>query len=137
MLNIFTVFLSLLVFIFTLSEIIIFNEEIFLAACFITFVFVGYAHFNNLFTSAFQNRSDTFGFDLLSSFSWHFRILYQNSKYNQLSNYLVKISEDFATAKPFQLFFWVVFWGRYLGTAPIKNLTKIFLAEFKICAGCR
>jgi len=95
MFNTYTAFLALFFFFFSFFEIIIFNEEIFLAICFIIFVFACYAFFNAAFSTFFQERSNGFGRDIFFSFNWHFRVLYLNLLDNLHCNYLPKINNDF------------------------------------------
>jgi hypothetical protein len=95
MLNIFTLILVSFVFFFSLFEIIIFNEEIFLAVCFVAFLFVGYANFNRRISFSFENRTKIFALDLFFSLYCDFFVLYYNSQENLLFNYLVKIDTDF------------------------------------------
>jgi hypothetical protein len=122
MLNIFTVVLLLFVFFCSLFEIIVFNEEIFLAVCFVAFTFVCYARFNNFFSSAFQSRSKNFGLGLLFSLYCDFFVFHFNSQENLLFSYLLKIDNDFLLLD--------------INNQASKILNKIFAFDFFIsCAG--
>lgn len=92
MLNISTALFTILILSFSFLEVIVFNEEVFLAACFIIFLFVGYSHSSILLSSILFERSKTFGLGLFSSFILHFDISYKNFQDNLFSNYMPKIS---------------------------------------------
>ena len=76
-------------------EVLIFNDEIFLAICFLAFIFTSYFHFSALFSSAFQKRSRAAGLNLFSCLVPHFNILYCSSLNNILSNFIPQADRHF------------------------------------------
>ena len=68
-------------------EVLIFNDEIFLAVCFLAFIFTEYFQLSEFFSDAFQKRSKDAGLNLFSSLVPHFNVLYGTFLNNTLSNF--------------------------------------------------
>jgi hypothetical protein len=68
----FTVALAFLILVASFSELIVFNEEVLLALCFIGFIFFAYSYLNQTVFDIFQDRADKFEADLLSAFKGKF-----------------------------------------------------------------
>jgi hypothetical protein len=95
-------------------EIIVFNEEVLLALCFIAFVFFAYGYLNKTVFEMFEDRASKFETDLLFAFKTKYSQIVSHSKSllfskNELpSNLLVfeilavksiSVSEEFTKAK--------------------------------------
>ena len=50
------------------TEVIVFNEEVLLALCFVFFVFCAYSYLNESVTEAFESRATKFESDILAAF---------------------------------------------------------------------
>ena len=55
--NFLTIILALIILIFSFTEILVFNEEVLLALCFIAFVFFAYSKLNNTISSFFKDNA--------------------------------------------------------------------------------
>jgi hypothetical protein len=62
------IILSIVIIIFSFLEVIVFDEEVLLAMCFVCFVFFAYSYLNNTIYSLFEDRSMKIEQDLLLSF---------------------------------------------------------------------
>ena len=60
--------LSIVILILSLLEVIVFDEEVLLALCFVCFVFFAYGYLNNSIYSLFEERASKIESDLLLSF---------------------------------------------------------------------
>lgn len=70
--NLFLVALAFLTLVFSFLEIIVFNEEVLLALCFIAFVFFAYSSLNATVFDIFDDRAKKFEADLLLAFETKF-----------------------------------------------------------------
>ena len=71
-------------------EVFIFNDEVFLAVCFLAFIFATYFHLGTFFSCTFQNRSRAIGLNLFYCLVPHFNVLYYSYSNNILSNYTLQ-----------------------------------------------
>jgi hypothetical protein len=58
------------------SELLIFNEEVLLALCFISFVFFAYSYLNETIAAIFADRANKFETDIIAAFE---------AKYNSIT----------------------------------------------------
>jgi hypothetical protein len=72
--HILIIVLALLILISSFLEIIVFNEEVLLALCFIAFVFFAYTYLNNTFFAIFEDHANKIETDLLLAFKTKFDV---------------------------------------------------------------
>ena len=79
-------------FILSLSffEVFIFNDEAFLAICFLAFIFATYFQLSTFFSYTFKERSRAIGLNLFYCLVPHFNVLYYSYLNNILSNYTLQ-----------------------------------------------
>jgi hypothetical protein len=70
--NIFTFVLALLILLASFFEFIVFNDEVLLTLCFVSFVFFAYSTLNKTFFDLFEDRANKFEADLLLAFMARF-----------------------------------------------------------------
>lgn len=66
------IILSLLIIVLSILEIIVFDEEVLLAFCFISFIFFAYSYLNQTVTSIFEDRANKFETDLLVALQYKY-----------------------------------------------------------------
>ena len=65
------------------SELLIFNEEVLLALCFVSFVFFAYSYLNETIAAIFADRANKFETDIIAAFE---------AKYNAITLYASNLS---------------------------------------------
>jgi hypothetical protein len=68
----------------------IFNDEAFLAICFLAFIFATYFQLGTFFSCTFKKRSTAIGLNLFYCLVPHFNVLYYSYVNNILSNYIIQ-----------------------------------------------
>ena len=71
-------------------EVFIFNDEVFLAICFLAFIFATYFQLGTFFSCTFKKRSVAIGLNLFYCLVPHFNVLYYNYVNNIFSNYIIQ-----------------------------------------------
>lgn len=75
--------LSIAILIASFLELIIFNEEVLLALCFVSFVFFAYSYLNETVASIFSDRASKFEADIITAFE---------AKYVSITSYANELS---------------------------------------------
>ena len=87
--------LPLLLLIGSFTEIIVFNEEVLLALCFVFFVFCAYSYLSDTVSEAFESRAAKFESDILAAFQ---------SKYISIESFSSELLESKAILTGFTLY---------------------------------
>jgi hypothetical protein len=93
----FTFFLAFLISLFSIFETLVFNDEVFLALCFITFLFFVYNFLNGLFFNIFQDRSKKFQADLFLSSKSAFSLLFRDAQQTIFEKHSWKVANTLFT----------------------------------------
>lgn len=70
--SVYVIILAFLILVASFTELLVFNEEVLLALCFVAFVFFAYSYLGQTVLSIFEDRASKFEADLLQAFGSNF-----------------------------------------------------------------
>lgn len=89
------IILSVVILVFSFLEVIVFDEEVLLALCFVCFIFFAYSYLSNSIYDIFEDRANKFESDLLLAFE---------EKYSQKLSMSKKLSVDKVLTEKISIF---------------------------------